>query len=67
MNDRILLALALITIDLIMIGASIVWLAYSIITHLQHRRRMRELDELASRKDFWGVMAWGEKYRKGKK
>ncbi len=38
-----------------------------IISEKRHRRRMRELDELASKNDFWGLVRWGDEYRNGKR
>lgn len=54
-------------IQVIMVGLPLGWLAYAILTEIRHRRRMRELDELMNKQDFWGLMEWGEKYRKGKR
>lgn len=64
MGEADAFAFALIGIDVIMIGLPLVWMAYAIITEIRHRRRMRELDELAARNDFWGVIEWGKKHLK---
>lgn len=64
MDRYILLGVSLL-IDAVIIAFPLVMLVRVISFEIGHRRRMRELDELAKRQDFWGLMRWGEKYRKG--
>ncbi len=66
MGPEWLLAISLM-LDTIMIAFPVVMLVKVIRSEIRHRRRMRELDELARKQDFWGLMRWGEEYRKGKR
>lgn len=55
------------TMDLLMIAFPVYMLVKFIQSEIAYRRRMRELDELTRKQDFWGLMRWGDEYRKGKK
>lgn len=56
-----------IMLDTIMIAFPVVMLVKFIRREIAYRRRMRELDELARKRDFWGLMRWKDEYRKGKR
>lgn len=67
MNSPPWLLVICIALDTLILAFPVVMMVKVIRSEIAYRRRMRELDELARKQDFWGIIRWGEEYRKGKR